>query len=66
MTTVTLKSLYEEGRLTRGDTLEHSEEGDHFLQYVDCQGNLVVADAEGKLHTWTLELPEGCTVVQVK
>lgn len=66
MAIVILKNLYEEGRLTRGDTLTHSEEGDHRFQYVDMDGALVVKNQKDELVRWFVELPEGCKLVQLK
>ncbi|MNW17524.1 hypothetical protein D3C71_2167390 [compost metagenome] len=66
MVTITLKELYEEGRLTRGDILTHSEKGNHWFQYVDMDGALVVRNQEDQLIRWFIELPDGCELVKLQ
>lgn len=63
--TIVLESLYEEGKLTRGDTLRHWDGTPYLFQYVDMEGAWVVADQGGNLKRWFIELPDGCQMVRV-
>lgn len=63
---ITLESLYEEGKLTRGDTLRHWDGSVHYFQYVDVDGAWVVANPHGNLSRWFIELPDGCQIVKVE
>lgn len=65
MAKITLKSLYQEGRLSLGDTLTHEDKGDFELINVMADGQLVVKNQAGETLVWELLLPEGCKVVQV-
>lgn len=63
---IVLEALYEEGKLTRGDTLRYWDGQQFYFQYVDMEGAWVVADAQGNLSRWFIELPDGCQMVSVK
>lgn len=65
MSTVTLKILHTEGRLTLGDTLTHSSKGDFVLQRVTADGQLIVSQGLD-VAKWKLDLPEDCKLVQVR
>ena len=64
MSTVTLKKLMEEGKLTLGDTLTHSSKGDYILQRVCANGTIIVSKGLD-VEKWKLDLPEGSTFVRV-
>ena len=66
MSTVTLKKLHTEGRLSIGDTLNHDTIGDCELIRVTAGGALVVKAHDGALHLWELNLPAGCRVVPAR
>ena len=66
MSTVTLKKLHTEGRLSIGDTLNHDTIGDCELVRVTAGGALIVKDKAGALHSWELDLPAGCRVVPAR
>ena len=66
MSTVTLKKLHTEGRLSIGDTLNHDTIGDCELIRVTAHGALVVKAHDGALHLWELNLPTGCRVVPAR
>lgn len=66
MSTVTLKTLHTEGRLSIGDTLNHDALGDCELIRVTAGGALIVKDQTGAVHSWALDLPAGCRVVPAR
>lgn len=61
---ITLKKLHEEGKLSIGDTLYHSELGDFKLLGVQPDGSLYVGQGSHRTF-WKLDLPEGCKIVPV-
>jgi len=66
MSTVTLKTLHTEGRLSIGDTLNHDAIGDCELIRVTAGGALIVKDQTGAVHSWEFELPAGCRIVPAR
>jgi hypothetical protein len=65
MAIMTLKKLYQEGRLSRGDTLTHSELGDYELIDVMADGQLVVKNAAGDTQVWKPDFGPDVKVVAV-
>lgn len=65
MAIMTLKKLYQEGRLSRGDTLMHSELGDYELIDVMADGQLVVRNAAGDTQVWKPNFGPDTKVVPV-
>lgn len=64
MTIITLKKLHTEGRLSIGDTLHHSENGDHELASVLDEKRLTVKDKHGRYFTWTIDFGPDARIVQ--
>lgn len=65
MTTITLKKLHTEGRLSISDTLHHSENGDHELIRVRADGSIIVKDQCGRYFNWTIDFGGDAKLVQV-
>lgn len=65
MATMTLKKLFQEGRLSLGDTLMHSELGDYELINVMQNGQLIVRNLEGDTQVWKPNFGPDTHVVQV-
>lgn len=66
MAIMTLKKLYQEGRLSIGDTLNHSEKGDYELINVLEDGQLVVKNEQGDTQVWKPDFGPDTKVVPVK
>jgi hypothetical protein len=66
MATITLKHLRTEGKLSIGDTLEHSHLGEFELVWVFSDGTLRLKNAVGDYLEVNLELPEGCSIQPCK
>jgi hypothetical protein len=65
MTTITLKKLQTEGRLSLGDTLHHSETGDHEFIGATEDGKLIVLDGKKTRHFWSIDFGPDSRVVPV-
>ena len=65
MPTITLKKLHTEGRLTLGDTLHHSETGDHELVGIVDAQTVRVKDAQGNYHRWQIDFGPDARIVEV-
>lgn len=48
MATVTLQVLQEEGRLTIGDILTHSEKGEYVFNGADSEGRVIVSQGDNR------------------
>ena len=62
---ITLKRLQQEGRLTLGDTLHHSEAGDHEFIGATSDGRCIVLDSAKIRHIWSIDFGPDCRVVPV-
>ena len=65
MTVITLKKLHTEGRLSIGDTLHHSETGDHELVAVRDDKRIIVKDRAGQYFIWNLDFGPDARIVPV-
>lgn len=65
MPMITLKKLHTEGRISIGDTLHHSELGDHELIRVRVDGSIIVKDQAGRYFNWTIDFGNSARLVQV-
>lgn len=63
MATITLKKLRTEGRLSLGDTLHHSETGDHVLVSVKDDKTLTVKDEAGRYFNWQIDFGPDARIV---
>lgn len=55
MAIIILKTLQEQGKLTLGDILTHSDNGDHEFIGIDSRGWLIMLDSMGYRHFWNLD-----------
>ncbi|MHC0508800.1 hypothetical protein [Achromobacter aegrifaciens] len=62
MSTITMKKLHTEGRLSIGDTITHSERGDCTLIRVREDGSLVVKCPAGKYWNWAVNWGPGRSI----